>query len=501
MNNPLAPLLETLAPPLDRIEDYLDHWADATPDAEACVEGEERLSYRDLRRRVDALAARLHANGVGKGSIVATLAPPSADFLTSFLATSRLGAVWLGLNPKYTQEEMLQLVADAKPAVLLARPDIAGRSYDRELTDLAALGNRILLFGEEAAPATPLLRASNPVAALVYTSGSTGVPKGAQLTQKGLIRGAQVRSAVWKVEPFRTINNVPINHVGGLGDLACTTLVSGGCQVFLEKFTAQDTLAIVAREGITYWYQAPTMFQMCLDDPLSDTMDWSRLQAAIWSGGRASEGLIRRLASVADRIGVDYSMSESIGAITLSPLTDDPEDLFATVGWPDPGRAIRIAAAGSDMPVSQGQQGEIQIGDAWMFAGYHGQPAQSGWFSTGDLGTQAEDGSIRITGRLKDMFKSGGYNVYPREIEQLIESLPGVRAAAVLTVADPLFGEVGVAVVACSGGASLLAEIEGACRVRLANYKVPKRFVSVDELPMLPVGKVDKQALVTLISQ
>ena len=500
MTNPLVPLLASLAPPLERIEDYLDHWADRTPDAEACVEGAARLTYSALRERVDALASRLAAYGVSEGCTVATLAPPSADFLTAFLATARLGGIWLGLNPKYTLDEMRQLVADARPKVLLARPDIAGRCYDRELAELEAMGVGILMFGEGAAPATHLPRASTPVAALVYTSGSTGTPKGAQLTHSGLIRGAQVRSTVWHVDPFRTINNVPINHVGGLGDLACTTLVRGGCQGFLEKFTAQDTLALIAREGITYWYQAPTMFQMCLEDPFADTLDWSRMQAAMWSGGRASEGRGCERAARADRIRVGYTMSESIGAITLSPLTARPDDLFETVGWPDPGRAIRIVAAGTDACVVPGDQGEIQIGDGWMFAGYAGQPAQSGWFGTGDLGTEAADGSIRITGRAKDMFKSGGYNVYPREIEQLIESVEGVLAAAVLPVPDPLFGEVGIAFVTVDGGDEVVDQISALCRTRLANYKIPKRFIRLDEMPMLPVGKIDKQMLTQFIA-
>ena len=434
-------------------------------------------------------------------NIVATLAPPSIDFITAFLATARLGGVWLGINPKYRLDEMRQLISDAKPSVLLARQEIAGRQYAAELAELAAMGARTLTFDDDEWVACPSLpRASNPVAALVYTSGSTGTAKGARLTHKGLIRGAQVRSRVWYVAPFRTINNVPINHVGGLGDLACTTLVSGGCQVFLDKFSAQGTLGIIEKEGITYWYQAPTMFQMCLDDPQAEKTDWASLQAAIWSGGRAPETLICRLASVADRIGVDYSMSESIGAITLSPLTDRPESLFETVGWADPGRVVRIVMPGTNEPVHQGEQGEIQINDEWMFAGYLGQPARSGWFGTGDLGALDKDGSIRITGRAKEMFKSGGYNVYPREIEMLIEGLDGVRAVSVLPAADPLYGEVGVAVIACSGDDSALFAIESACRARLANYKVPKRFLRVNEMPMLPIGKVDKQALAKLIS-
>ncbi|NOU03599.1 MAG: acyl--CoA ligase [Novosphingobium sp.] len=485
--------------PRERIEDYLDYWAEAAPLAEACVEAGARLTYADLRCKVDTFTAELVRADIGEGDVIAVLAPPSSDFLASFLAACRLGAVWLGINPKYKRGEMLFLVEDAQPRLVLARAQIDGRAFAEELAAIAAQGIPVRLFADIAQDIDRpnLTRAANPVAALVYTSGSTGKPKAARLTHRGLIRGALVRSSVWRVEPFRTVNNVPINHVGGLGDIACTTLVRGGCQVFLERFTAAGTLKAIGDERISYWYQAPTMFQMCLDAPEAATTDWSSLQAAIWSGGRASDDLVAALVRVADRIGVDYSMTESIGAITLTPLTDQPETLRDTVGWPDPGRAVRIVGLETGQPVEPGCPGEIQIGDDWRFAGYAGQPPLSSaeWFATGDLGQIDVDGALRLTGRAKDMFKSGGYNVYPREIEQAIEAIAGVVSAAVLPVPDTLFGEVGLAFVVHDKSVIELSHIEAHCRAQLANYKVPKRFVALSEMPMLPIGKVDKQAL------
>ncbi len=518
--NPLIDCARNLAPALQRIDDYLTYWALKTPGADAAIEGEQCLTYDELQQRVRAAAMHLQAFGLKDGDVMAVLAPPSIDFFVLYLAGHRLGAIWLGLNPKYTLHELTQVLLDAKPSLILARPVIGDRHYKQDLhalADLQALAtSQFGWIGHQVPESIIPSYAINPhppgqpheiptpknlIAALVYTSGSTGRPKAARLSHRALIRGALMRSKVWHVSPFRTINNVPINHVGGLGDLACTALVSGGAQVFLETFTAVGTLNAIARHKLTYWYQAPTMFEMCLAEPQAAQMDWSHLQAAIWSGGRASEQLIAKLAKVARRLAVDYSMTESVGAITLSPLTDTVASLGQSVGWPDPERGLRIADPQTATPVQRGEVGEAQILDPWMFDGYRDTSASNdvlsadGWFKTGDLVTVNEDGSWRIVGRCKEMFKSGGYNVYPREVEQAIETYPGVREAVVVEVPDPLYGEVGMAFVTLAGDEVNAQSLTHYCRQRLANYKVPKRIVILPQLPMLPIGKVDKASL------
>jgi acyl-CoA synthetase (AMP-forming)/AMP-acid ligase II len=513
--NPLTALLADLPSPLSRVEDYVAHWRRLRPGGLACVDQGRRLTFEELASHVACAVHSLAAEGVGEGDRVAVLAPPSADYLVSLLATLKLGGVWLGLNPKCTASEIGHVIADARPKLVLARPEIAGRDYAPEFRSLAqkmsAIGARVLWLerpggaivsdalrarvGEQSRPngADPL----NPIAALVYTSGTTGSPKAAQLTHAGLIRAAQVRAHVWRVSPLRLIHNVPINHVGGLGDLTCTALVAGGAQIFLERFSAEGTLAAIAAHKATYWYQAPTMFEMCLNAPEAADMDWSSLQAAVWSGGRPSDSLVRRLARVSPRLGVDYSMTESVGPITLSPLWDSALPYDGSVGWPDPGRGLRIVSAEGRVCETPGEIGEVEIKDRWMFAGYRGAAPDGlddGWFRTGDLATVAEDGAWRLVGRSKEMFKSGGYNVYPREVELVIEQFSGVRSVALVDVPDRLYGEVGVAFVACDAPIDV-SELVRFCREMLANYKIPKRFEIVNELPMLPIGKVDKAAL------
>lgn len=517
MHNPLQDRLAGLRLEHDRIEGYLDHWRAVQPHGVACIDGDHSISWGELGDLVDRAARRLHRAGVRAGDCVALLAPPSADFLVSFLACMRLDATWLGLNPKYARRELQEVLRDARPRLVLARRCIADRDYTADFDaiewDLAAAGDRVVWLErssvssvsadlvEAGDPLASLLSAigipSNPIAALVYTSGTTGKPKAAQLTHRGLIRAALVRSSVWDVAPLRLVHNVPINHVGGLGDLNCTAIVAGGTQVFLERFSAVATLQAIVRHSVTYWYQAPTMFELCLSAPEAADVDWSCLQAAIWSGGRPSDALVAQLAAVAPRIGVDYSMTESIGPITLTPLWANG-GYDGGVGWPDPGRRLRIVAADGTVCTAAGQIGEVEVGDEWIFAGYRegrdSVDCRHGWFRTGDLATFDARGVWRLVGRSKEMFKSGGYNVYPREVELVLESIPGVLSAAVVEVPDTLYGEVGVAFVSVTDTVrpSTLGDL---CRDRLANYKIPKRFEIVAALPMLAIGKVDKQAL------
>ncbi|MBZ4209611.1 MAG: long-chain fatty acid--CoA ligase, partial [Rhodoferax sp.] len=408
--NPLADAVNQLPAAYPRVEDYLAHWARLTPEAEAVVDSEGRMNYAQLREAVDQAARAMAELGVCDGACIAVLAPPSIDFFVSFLAATTLGATWLGLNPKYTPTELEHVIEDAKPVLVLARSKIGEQDHlqtlraiqgkpamrktaflrldDRDdARDIAKFSGRAEAGGQRPIP-------RNAVALYVYTSGTTGRPKAARLSHRALIRAAAVRAHVWRVTPFRAINNLPINHVGSVGDVACTTLIAGGCQVCLERFTPPSTLDCLQRERVSFWYQVPTMFQMCLDAAEHQDMDWSHLQAAIWSGGRAPSLLINRLVSVARFLAVDYSMTESVGAITLSPLTNNPEALDDTVGWMDPGRECRLADPESLMPTSCGQVGEVQIRDPWMFDGYRqADPVTDaftpdGWFRTGDLAMQ-----------------------------------------------------------------------------------------------------------------
>lgn len=523
MNRPADP-----APPLlERISDYVAWYAERTPEAEAWVVGSQRANYRELRERVDTLARALIAAGVAPGDRVATLATPHPDFWTLFLASASIGAIWLGLNPRYRREEYRYVLADSEPALLFARTRIDERDYTEDLAALHAavpqLG-RLIALGDDPPPADAqsleafvaagrlvddeaLARRRAAVAAddpalIVYTSGSTGPPKGALLPHHGLARCCRNQAAAWPAAPVRVQNFLPINHVGCVGDLSCWALVTGGCVVFLERFEPAAALAQMQRERCTVWGGVPTTFLMCLAVPDFARHDLSGLQLIVWSGAAAPAELVRQLARLGPPLSNSYGLTETVGSVTFAPPGHDVEALTGSVGRAVADYELRLVDA-EGRPVSRGDAGEVQVRGRFLMRGYWRRPEATaealgpdGWLRTGDLAVERPDGALRLVGRLTEIYKSGGYKVSPREVEQVLEACPGVALAAVVGVPDATFGEVGLAFVMREpGGDPQPDELLARCRERLANFKVPKRLVVVDELPLLPIGKVDRTRL------
>lgn len=512
---------------LERITDYLDHHAAHSADAPAAWHEGTTLSYGELKRRVDALARALLAAGIRRGDRVATLSPPHPDFLVSFLATASIGGVWLGLNPRYTRGEYAYVLGDAAPTILLARTRIGARDYRADIAALAAecpalrkvvalpgdplpegdcvTYDQFLASGSAAAADLDTARArcaaSDP-ALLVYTSGSTGAPKGALLPHRGLVTCCLVQSRYWNASPARILNFLPINHVGCVGDISSFLLVTGGCNVFLEQFDARRSLELIEEQRITIWGGIPTTIEMCLDLPDIARFDLSSIQMIVWSGAAASVSLIERMRAITPRLSTSYGLTESVGSVIYADVGAPPEVLAHSIGVPAPEYDFRITTP-EGWEAATGEPGEIRLRGDCLMLGYLNRPAETaaaidaeGWLHTGDLALRRADGNIQLVGRIKDMFKSGGYNVYPREIEIALESHAGVAMAAVVSAPDPLYGETGHAFLVPEPGAALdPEELRAFCRMSLANYKIPKTFTVAPELPLLPVGKVDKKAL------
>jgi acyl-CoA synthetase (AMP-forming)/AMP-acid ligase II len=525
---PHRPRPEAERPPrLERISDYPRYWARAAPDREAMVFEGRRWRYVELADQVDDCARALLAAGIKPGDRVATLTPPHPDFYVTFLAAASIGAIWLGLNPRYQRRELEHVVGDAGPRLLFARTRIRERRLDADLLAVQAghpgVERIVVLDGDAPLPGASsfgefltagrtvredaLAAARERVAAtdpclVVYTSGTTGRPKGAVITHHGLVRVARVQNAIWPVAPLRVINNLPVNHIGCVGDVTCDTLVPGGTIVFQEQFDPEGMLRLVEAERVTMFGHVPTALQLVVSHPRFDTTDFSSVQLIIWEGAAAPVDLIERLRAKCPNLANAYGMTETVGSVTFTFDADDAEVLADSVGWPVPEYGVRIART-DGATADDGETGEIQVKGDFVTTGYWNRPEATaelftpdGWLRTGDLATQGPDGAIRLIGRLKEMYKSGGYNVYPREIEQVLESHPEVAMAAVIGVADPLYQEVGHAfVMPHPGRAPAVEDLERHCRGQLANYKVPKRFTVATELPMLPIGKVDKQAL------
>ncbi|MFN8668727.1 MAG: AMP-binding protein [Gemmatimonadaceae bacterium] len=515
------------SPVVARLSEWIDWYAAHTPNAEAAVCGEVRVTYAELQRRVDATARALLRSGVQRGDRVATLAPPSLDFWVTFLATASIGGIWLGLNPRYRVDELAYVVGDAEPSVLFARTQVGSRRYDDEIAAMRRAAPsiaRVVSLDEEAAIATGAYESGHAFEAsgrdvpdealaaarsagegreaclLVYTSGSTGRPKGALLHHTGIVAFSLEQNRCWPLRNQRFLNYLPINHVGCVIDVSVPTLAAGGCLVFLEQFSPDGALDLTVREHVNCLGSVPTVFQMQLALPNFADYDLSGIELIIWEGAAMPVEVIERLRGICPRLATNYGMTETTSAITIVEPTDDLDILANTVGHAFPGVEIRLVGEDGAV-VALGHPGEVQVRSIYNLLGYWRRPeataaafTSDGFFRTGDVAEQRADGRYRLVGRLKEMYKSGGYNVYPREVEDVIHSHADVIMAAVVARPDPLWDEVGVAFVVAKAGltAGALAEY---CRTRLANYKLPKSFVLCDELPLLPIGKVDKVAL------
>ncbi len=511
---------------LPLISDYPEHHASQRPTSDALVLDGERTTYEAFSSRVDRCARALHHAGVGRGDRVATLSTPRPDYLVLFMATARVGGIWLGLDPRARFDELEYIVGDATPKMLFAIARFEERDYRGDLTRLMqaypSLEGPVFLETGEAVEGTSFedfLSRGDAVdevsygaareavdpddpALIVYTSGSTGRPKGALLAHRGIVTTARVQCEHWWAEPFRMLNNLPINHIGGAVQISCHAHVAGGTNVFMERFAPGKIPSVVEQERITIMHQVPTMYQLTLVKSMVEQHDVSSLQTLIWSGAPAPLDLIVKLRKLTPNLYSSYGSTETGGEVLYTPDGTSDALLAETVGQPESVYAVRLADE-LGHPVDDGAAGEIQVRGEAVMRGYFDKPeanaeafTEDGWLRTGDVAVIQPDGNYRIVGRLREMFKSGGYNVYPREIELVIESHPAVAMAAVIGVPDPLYTEVGHAYILKESGALLSAsEVDSFCRERVANYKIPKRFVIRDSLPMLPIGKIDKAAL------
>jgi fatty-acyl-CoA synthase len=328
------------------------------------------------------------------------------------------------------------------------------------------------------------------------------------ISQRALIGASLVQLAQWPVTPLRVLNNLPINHIGCVGDLCCYALVGGGTNVFCERFDPAESLALCEREGVTLLGQVPTQFLRTLNFPNFRADALASVQLIIWGGAQASAELVAALRGLGKPVATSYGQTESVGSVTFAPPDATLEELATTVGRPVVPYEIRIAEENGDVGAAS-QPGEIQIRSTFCMNGYWQDPEATrraftpdGWLRTGDVGALTENGMLRLIGRTTETFKSGGYNIYPVEIERAIASHEAVADAAVVSLADPLFGMVGAAMVQPHPGRELTAAV---LRVhladRLANYKIPKRILIAAELPKLPVGKIDKTAVREILTR
>ncbi len=509
-----------------RVFDYLYELAENRPDDVFLVLDADRRSFVEVARQTDNLARALLAAGVSRGDRVSVAGVATPDFMVALLAIGSIGAIYVGLNPKYTVGEMAYVTRDAEPLViidleghtdaaqaelvdavvaqtpsvrtLVARNARAGAlSLDDFIADGKGIDDAMLVAARRSVEAMDAL-------ALVYTSGSTGRPKGAILPHHGFCVGGVVQSRHFiRAAGVRRVVlcSYPINHVACIGDVCAAELIAGSTIVFQAKFDAEEVLDLIERERVTLWGGVPAMLIQTMALERFASADLSSVNAIGTGGNPAPISLIRAIRKMEIKIVIVYGSTETVSNITFMHEDASDEVLTSTIGWPDESYEVRVLRPdGSE--ADEGEEGEICIRSDHVMLGYWRRPEataetidEAGWLHTGDKGLRRPDGALKLVGRISEMYKSGGYNVYPREIELVLEDHPSVSLAAVVEVPDPIWTNVGHAYVISETTELPAKDLYAWCKERLANYKIPKEFFVCNELPMLSVGKIDKVAL------
>jgi len=467
-------------------------------------DGATVLSFADLEPRTARLAARLRALGAMPGDRIVVQVEKSPENVLLYLSALRAGLVYVPLNTAYTAAELEYFLGNAEPAVVVCRPEdeseVQGLMQSGRLVTLGTKGDGSLMDDIPTQGIAVEPRAPSDLAAILYTSGTTGRSKGAMLTHANLLSNALTLKELWGWrEDDVLVHLLPIYHVHGLFVALHGALLAGATVLFHRGFDPARVIADFARA--TVLMGVPTHYTRLTAAPELTPPACANMRLFIsGSAPLLAEAHQRFEDKTGQRILERYGMTET-GMITSNPYYGG-ERVAGTVGYPLPGVEVRICGEGG-AAVASGEPGVLEVRGPNVFAGYWRMPEKTaeemrpdGFFITGDVATQEPDGRVTLVGRAKDLIITGGLNVYPKEIEEAIDALPGVDESAVIGVPHPDMGEGVVAVVVPKTGAALdeagiLAGIAG----QLARFKQPRRVIVVDALPRNAMGKVQKAAL------
>ena len=467
-----------------------------------------RMTYRQFLDIAARYANTIAELGLAPGDRLAMQVPKSADALAVYVACVQAGVILLPLNTAYTPDEVDYFTGNATPGVLLVDPrsaealtPVADRHGAKLLTLDGAGGGTFPQAAEGRSEAfTPVDRTADDLAALLYTSGTTGRSKGAMLSHDNLLSNAAALTEIWRFTADDVLlHALPIFHTHGLFVATNVTFMAGGSMIFLPAFKADEVIARLPQ--VTSMMGVPTFYTRLLDD---DRFTRGLVEHIRLFVSGSAPLLAETHDAFAERTG--HRILERYGMTETNMITSNPYDgarRAGFVGFPLPGVDIRVADPETGTPVPDGDVGMIEVKGPNVFQGYWKMPEKTaedfrddGFFITGDMGRIDDQGYLQIIGRSKDLIISGGYNIYPKEIELLIDEQDGVLESAVIGVPHPDFGEGVVGVVVPEGGAEI--DVEGlmeTIRPKIARFKQPKAIFVVDELPRNAMGKVQKAEL------
>ena len=468
-------------------------------------------SYADVLDEVRYVAGVLASYGLAKGERAALYLGNSPSFVAAYLGVLWLGGVVVPVNTRYRALELRHMLADSG-ARLVVTDEAGGAELEAVLADFSAPPDALVLSGQpeadrtawsNLAPYQPLFPEPRPLshadlAVIGYTSGTTGKSKGAVLTHGNFVANSAAVTSAWRWTPGdRLLLALPLFHMHGLGVGLHGTLLQGSSLILERKFEAEDAFETLLSGAATMFFGVPTMYARLLEVARHRQQRPQNLRLLVSGSAPLSAQLHREVEAVFGmRILERYGMTETV--MNLGNPYDGVRKP-GTVGVPFPGVALKIADPATGAEVPRGEVGELQLRGPNVMTGYWRDPEATalaftpdGFFRTGDLGFRDADGYTTLTGRAKELIISGGFNVYPREVEEVVAEVPGVREVAVLGLPDPDLGERVIAVVV---GDTEPEAILKHCQAKIAGFKKPRMVYFVEELPRNAMGKVQKHLL------
>lgn len=516
-------------------DDLLRHLAATVPNKTAVIFHHQELTFQEVATRAERLAAGLSRLGICKGMRVAVWLPNRPQWIDLQLALGRLGAIMVPLNTRFQSYEMEQIVRHCGAEALVLQERFLGHAYLEMLTDLcpelpnSAPGalqagslpdlRHVICLSEREQPgcwsyaslceavdaALPPTEDVQPddLLNIMYTSGTTGHPKGVMFKHGVLLRKVHERGIPYGLTADdRMLVTVPLSNVWGMANGLFFAFVHGASLVLQETFAPEETLDLLSRHRCTLYAGVPSMFTDLLAHPRFSDTDLSVLRIANVSAATVPRDLME---TVRDRLQVahivtSYGLSEACGTLTAAYPDDGFETRCRTVGKRVPNVEVEILDPESREVLPPQTAGEICARGYNIMPGYYRDPEATaqvidddGWLHTGDRGMFTEDGYLLFLGRIKDMYKRGGYNVYTQDVEECLLEHAAVQEVAVTGLPDARFGEEGVAFIKCRPGSTVSADdIQAFCKTHLANYKVPRYVLFVDDFPRSNTGKVIK---------